>query len=92
MAHEAPARSKSPQPARGGAAQSSAGPAKARPHGTRQGPRGRDGRGGYPGGGPVIELECGITGSPTLRPLPNPRADCGQIEHRWRQVNDFHAR
>jgi hypothetical protein len=50
-----------------------------------QGARLMDRTRGHPGGGPVIELECGITGSPTLRPLPNPRADCGQIEHRWRR-------
>jgi hypothetical protein len=32
-------------------------------------------------------------GSPTLRPPPNPEPDSGQIEHhRWRQMDQFHAR
>jgi hypothetical protein len=65
MAQEAPARTKiptkSPQPARSGAARSSAGRAKA-----GRMARGRvlasgTGRAATRGGGPVIELECGIT-------------------------------
>ena len=32
-----------------------------RPPGTRQDPRERDGTRGHRGGGPVIELECGVT-------------------------------
>ncbi len=70
MAQEAPARTKiptkSPQPAHGGAARSSAGRAKA-----GRTVRGRvlasgTGRAATRGGGPVIELECGITVYPTL--------------------------
>src|SRR6266699_6503535 len=65
MAQEAPARTKiptkSPQPARGGAVRSSAGRAK-----VGRMARGRvlasgTGRAATRGGGPVIELECGIT-------------------------------
>ncbi len=65
MAQEAPARTKiptkSPQPARGGAARSSAGRGK-----VGRIARGRvlgsgTGRAATRGGGPVIELECGIT-------------------------------
>jgi hypothetical protein len=79
MAQEAPARTrtpaKSPQPARGGAAQSSAGRPKA-----GQMARGRvlasgTGRAATRGGGPVIELECGITVYPAR-----------EEQGRWRAV------
>ena len=79
MAQEAPARTKiptkSPQPARGGAARSSAGRAKA-----GRTARGRvlasgTGRAATRGGGPVIELECGITVYPAR-----------EEQGRWRAV------
>jgi len=79
MAQEAPARTKiptkSPQPARGRAAQSSAGQAKA-----GRMTRGRvlasgTGRAATRGGGPVIELECGITVYPAR-----------EKQGRWRAV------
>ncbi len=79
MAQEAPARTKiptkSPQPARGGAARPSAGRAKA-----GRTIRGRvlasgTGRAATRGGGPVIELECGITVYPAR-----------EEQGRWRAV------
>ena len=79
MAQEAPARTKiptkSPQPARGGAARSSAGRAK-----VGRTARGRvlasgTGRAAVRGGGPVIELECGITVYPAR-----------EEQGRWRAV------
>ena len=61
MAQEAPARAKIPTTGaqRGRTVLRRA--AEGRPHGTRQGPRERDRARGHQGGGPVIELECGVT-------------------------------
>ena len=63
MAQEAPARTKipakSPQPARGGAAQSSAGRAKVGRMACGRVLASGTGRAATRGGGPVIEPECG---------------------------------
>ena len=65
MTQEAPARTKvptkSPQPARGAAAQSSAGRPKAGLMARGRVLASGTGRAATRGGGPVIELECGIT-------------------------------
>ena len=79
MAQEAPARTKiptkSPQPARGGAARSSAGRAKAGRHARGRVLGSGTGRAATRGGGPVIELECGITVYPAR-----------EEQGRWRAV------
>jgi hypothetical protein len=65
MAQEAPVRTKiptkSPQPARGGAAQPSAGRAEAGRMARGIVLASGTGRAATRGGGPVIELECGVT-------------------------------
>jgi hypothetical protein len=78
MAQEAPPRTKiptkSPQPARSGAARA-AGRGEIRPHGTGRMLAGGTGRAATRGGRPVIELECGITVYPAR-----------EEQGRWRAV------
>ena len=74
MTQEAPARTKIPAtgPWRG---RTGCRAREGRPRGTRQDACGRDRTRGHPGGGPVIELECGITVYPAR-----------EEQGRWRAV------